>query len=148
VALRTSAAPTFFPVYQGYVDGGVVANNPSMCAVAQALHPVIGRQKLDDIVLISLGTGSNPKRLEAVDSAWGLLPWAQRGIVELLIEGTVDVANYQCRQILSDRYHRLNPVLSEHESISLDRVDLVPRMIEIAGQHPLDATIAWIKSHF
>ena len=32
VALRTSAAPTYFPIYQGYIDGGVVANNPSMCA--------------------------------------------------------------------------------------------------------------------
>jgi len=36
VALRTSNAPTYFPIYQGYVDGGVVANNPSVCAMAQA----------------------------------------------------------------------------------------------------------------
>jgi len=30
VALRTSAAPTYFPTYQGYIDGAVVANNPAM----------------------------------------------------------------------------------------------------------------------
>ena len=29
VALRTSAAPTYFPSYQGFIDGGVVANNPA-----------------------------------------------------------------------------------------------------------------------
>ena len=35
VALRTSAAPSYFPIYQGYIDGGVVAGNPSMTALAQ-----------------------------------------------------------------------------------------------------------------
>ncbi|KAF0811319.1 putative sporulation hydrolase CotR [Andreprevotia sp. IGB-42] len=35
VAMRTSAAPTYFGSYDGFVDGGVFANNPSMCALAQ-----------------------------------------------------------------------------------------------------------------
>jgi hypothetical protein len=31
VALATGAFPITFPVYQGHVDGGVVANNPALC---------------------------------------------------------------------------------------------------------------------
>ena len=76
VALRTSAAPTYFPIYDGYVDGGVVANNPSMCALAQALDPKTGRQELTDIVLLSVGTGLNPKIVEEMNAGWGLSHWA------------------------------------------------------------------------
>lgn len=36
VGLYTSAAPTYFPTVDGYVDGGVFAINPSMCALAQS----------------------------------------------------------------------------------------------------------------
>ncbi len=35
VGLYTAAAPTYFPSVDGYIDGGVYANNPSMCALAQ-----------------------------------------------------------------------------------------------------------------
>lgn len=35
VAMKTSAAPTYFPSYEGFIDGGVIANNPSMAALAQ-----------------------------------------------------------------------------------------------------------------
>ena len=35
VAVATAAAPTYFASYDGYIDGGVFATNPSMCALAQ-----------------------------------------------------------------------------------------------------------------
>ena len=35
VGLYTAAAPTYFPSVDGFIDGGVYANNPSMCALAQ-----------------------------------------------------------------------------------------------------------------
>jgi predicted acylesterase/phospholipase RssA len=47
VALRTSAQPVYFPIFQsiqgdgsGYIDGGYVANNPSMVAIGQAISVI------------------------------------------------------------------------------------------------------------
>ncbi|MGH2523080.1 MAG: patatin-like phospholipase family protein [Anaerolineales bacterium] len=144
VALRTSAAPTYFPLYQGFTDGGVVANNPTMCAVAQALHPGTGRQKLDDLIALSLGTGRNPRFLTDQNSNWGLIQWARPLIDLLLLEGTLTVVDYQCQQILGGSYHRLNPLLPE--PIDLDDVGKVSRLKEIAAQAQpeLGATLNWL----
>jgi patatin-like phospholipase/acyl hydrolase len=110
VALCTSAAPTYFPTYRGYVDGGVVSNNPSMCAVAQALEPTTGKQKLRDIRVLSMGTGYNPKYITAENEDWGFIEWAPH-LISLMLEGSMGLADYQCRQLLETHYQRVNPVL-------------------------------------
>lgn len=145
VALRTSAAPTYFPIYQGYIDGGVVGTNPSVSALSQALNPDTGGQKIEDIVLLSLGTGHNPRFLLQTDADWGLAQWAPH-IVSLMLEGGAGLADYQSRQILGDRYLRINPVLPV--PIDLDRVDQIPLLKDIAGQVDLDPAIHWLQKYF
>lgn len=145
VAMRTSAAPTYFPIYQGYIDGGVIAANPSVCALAQALHQDTGGQSLDDLVLLSVGTGQNPRFLDEEDSDWGLVQWAPH-LVSLMLEGGSGTADYQCRQILGKRYLRIDPYLPI--PISLDRVDQIPLMKEIANQIDLTQTIEWLEKYF
>lgn len=137
VALRSSAAPTFLPVYEGFVDGGVVANNPSMCALAQAVNEETGRQQLDDVVLLSVGTGLNPLHLSARHASWGIWQWMLRRIklTDVFVDGTVGLAEYQCRQVLCRRFHRLNPVLAE--SVELDDSDLVAQLVELADRADL-----------
>ena len=48
------------------------ADNPSTCALAQALHPETCGQKLRQVTLLSTGTGTNPKFLPEQDAGWGL----------------------------------------------------------------------------
>lgn len=145
VGLYTSAAPTFFPVIDGFIDGGVVAGNPSMCALAQALHKHTGGQKLDDIILFSLGTGQNPRYLETLDGDWGLVQWAPH-MINLMFEGNSGLADYQCRQLLGERYFRLNPLLPA--PIGMDRVDHIPALKRIAAQTSLIQTMDWVKKYF
>jgi patatin-like phospholipase/acyl hydrolase len=144
VAMRSCAAPTYFPIYQGFVDGGVVANNPSMCALAQALNKATADRTPSKIVLLSLGTGANPRYLEADDDSWGYLQWAPN-LLSIMFEGPSGIADYECAQILGSRYHRVNPVLSE--PIGLDAIDRIPTLEQIAEQVDLADTQRWIEHY-
>ena len=145
VGLRTSVAPAYFPTYQGYVDGGVVANNPSVCALAQALHLPTGGQTLEDILLLSAGTGANPRFLVGESKDWGIVQWATV-LVNLVMEGSAGLADYQCQQLLGERYLRLNPLLPS--AIGMDQVKQIPLLQQIARQYDLCQTIEWIRQYF
>jgi len=120
VAMRTTAAPTYFPSYQGYIDGGVVANNPSMAALATALDERCGNQTLADVAILSLSSGTEPKYIKGETLDWGWARWA-RPVVNLMISGTMGVAHFQCEKILGSRYHRLDPKLTR--GVDLDAKD-------------------------
>lgn len=145
VALYTSAAPVYFPMVHGFIDGGVVASNPSMCALAQALHPFTGGQTLEKVVLLSMGTGYNPHYIEVQEGDWGMAQWAPH-IIELMLEGSSGLADYQCRQLLAERYWRVNPRLPF--AIPMDGVDKMPLMEEIAHYFDLAPTLAWLREYY
>lgn len=143
VALKTAAAPTYFPIYEGFVDGGVVANNISMCALAQSLD---GRSRaVDDVLLISFGTGKNPRHIRSKSGDWGVIQWA-RHIVDLVIEGSVDLVDYQCQQLLQENYLRVNVNLPK--SIEMDDVAQIGLLKRLARTKDLQNEIQWINRFF
>jgi patatin-like phospholipase/acyl hydrolase len=145
VALRTSAAPVYFPTYQVYIDGGVVANDPSMAALAQALDKDTGAQKLEDLVLFSVGTGTNPTYIAGHDLDWGIAQWANP-LVSLMIDGVMGVAEYQCRRLLAGRYFRLEPRLPK--PIAMDDASAVASLIDYANAVDIAAAVDWLKTTF
>ena len=78
---------------QALVDGGVFANNPAMCALAEVMR----FQPTADIALLSLGTGQRTRKrtFDDVDH-WGLLAWA-RPILDAVFDGVSDAVHYQLR---------------------------------------------------
>lgn len=148
VALYTSLAPTYFPAVDGYIDGGVVANNPSLAALAQTQDErleVPGRPALEEIVLLSLGTGVLPQYIAGDVLDWGLLQWA-RNLVPLMLDGGNEVASYQCRQLLGGRFERLSPLLGAR--IELDDCGAMGRLVRIAERADIGRTAAWLQAHW
>lgn len=114
-ARATSAAPTYFPPARlrehgpagqdrCLLDGGVFANNPTMCALADA-HLMYGERPFRALV-VSIGTGAEDVRqsYESVRRR-GILGWA-RPILRTVFDGVADSVEYEAREI-ADEHHRL-----------------------------------------
>lgn len=143
--LYTAAAPTYFPSVDGYIDGGVYATNPSMCALAQSQDiRYINKPDISDVVLLSLGTGTSLLYIEGKELDWGYAQWA-KPLVSLMLDGVAGIADYQCSQMLHERYHRLAPVFPAGVSIPMDGVDKIPYMIDFADSADISATVKWIN---
>lgn len=147
IAQYTSSAPTYFPSVDGYIDGGVYANNPSIVALAQAIsrrNQPAERAALHEVVMLSLGTGVSLTYIKGQTLDWGYAQWAQP-LINVLMDGVAGISDYQARQLLDDRYHRLQIVFQPNETIALDAVDKLDRMDEIATGHPLQETVDWLR---
>ncbi|MFN2304933.1 MAG: patatin-like phospholipase family protein [Anaerolineales bacterium] len=146
VGLYTSAAPTYFPAVDGYIDGGVFANNPSMCALAQTQDKRNqNKAPLQDVILLSLGTGTSLMYIKGKNLDWGYAQWV-KPLISLMLDGVGGIADYQCTQILEERYHRLAPTFPPNVSISLDDVKRIPEMVTFANQVPINNTADWLRN--
>lgn len=149
VALYTAAAPTYFPSVDGYIDGGVFANNPSMCALAQTqdTRAIPKPPALADIRLLSLGTGTSLTYIKGKEHDWGLGQWA-KPLINILMDGVSGIAHYQCKQLLDSGYQRLAPVFAPGVNYPLDDVRHLAEMAAFAEAVPLAETAGWLKKRW
>jgi hypothetical protein len=117
-ARASSAAPTYFPPKDYYVDGGMFANDPSACGLADAFRIWPGEQfKVLSIGTLDIGSG---EQLQV--SKGGLFDWAPK-IVDLLINGNMGFAAYQVQHFLGSNYMRLQDSLAPGISGGIDNID-------------------------
>ena len=149
VGLYTAAAPTYFPTVDGYVDGGVYANNPAMCALAQTQDKRYFEPPtdLDEIVLLSLGAGTSPFHIKGKTHDWGYAQWA-KPLINLMLDGVSGIADYQCKQMLGAGYHRLAPVFPPDDAFPLDAVKKIPDLIDFAESTSISDTVSWMRGYW
>jgi hypothetical protein len=109
------------------IDGGIFANNPTLCAWIEAHKSDFGFCKnptADDLFILSIGTGKEKKKYKYADAKdWGLVGWA-RPMLDILLSASAEVVHYQMRQLFSTegcagKYIRLEPELG-NASVEMD----------------------------
>lgn len=115
-----SAAPTLYPPVattapkrRWLIDGALATNDPSQCAISEAL--AMGH-KLEDVWMLSLGTGKpthdlsqeQRDKIGKESRGWGIIDWLSNGLLDQMMSASSSVSAHQCEQLLGDRYLRIN----------------------------------------
>lgn len=127
-ARATSAAPTFFPPLDCgghcFIDGGVFANNPALCAYADARRLFPDER---EIVVVSLGTGEHQDcRSCRKLRHWGTVRWAVP-LFGVLMNSAGATVDYQMLTLLGrENYYRfqlpLNLEMTDMDNASPENI--------------------------
>jgi len=133
----STAAPTYFPpVDDRFVDGGLVANNPSMVAITAAIGKL--GWDLKNIHCLSLGTNGIHWPIPNVRKI-SKLGWI-KPLISTFLVGNEEQATYQAKELLRWRYMRVEPRINK--DIELDDFKTA-----IAECKPLWQTLAKANSN-
>ncbi|PDS34682.1 patatin [Rhizobium anhuiense] len=126
VAMATSAAPTFFPMAKiqnsNFVDGGLMANAPDLCAVHEAIH--FCGQNLEDVHVLSIGTTSTKFSLpNSLGLDLGQVRWLKNArLLSAVMTTQQQLVTYMLAQQLGNRYLRIDhePSAEQTSDLGLD----------------------------
>ncbi|MFN3193961.1 MAG: CBASS cGAMP-activated phospholipase [Aureliella sp.] len=156
VVIAATAAPTYFPHrhIQGkdYVDGGIWSNDPSMLGFAEAVRIQYLDQKqkevpshsLDEVHLLSIGTGKAQYSLAPPGPDAGLLYWAPR-VAEVMGTSQTQGIHLPLKFLLEDRYEHIN--FRMREQWPLDAIEHIPDLFE-TGRRRAEQTYQSIDAKF
>ncbi|KAE8814161.1 Patatin group A-3 [Hordeum vulgare] len=169
IAISTSAAPTFFPAHYfetkddkgeprafNLIDGGLAANNPTLCAMSQVSQDIIVgdgeffvQNPVDygKFMIVSIGCGLNPKEsYSAKDTAkWGILNWIVKDgttpIVDMFNAASADMVDIHLsvlfgalrssHRYLRIQYDQLSGSAGSIDDCSKENMD---RLVQIGGE--------------
>ncbi len=111
-AQATTAAPTYFEPYflenpvpqqpSAFIDGGVFANNPAMCAYVEAKTMFPDAKKF---IIVSLGTGELFEKYSYEQArSWALAGWV-RPMINIMFFGADIAVDKQLRALLPTNKH-------------------------------------------
>lgn len=133
VCRATSAAPTYFEaskiksvsgVSYALIDGGVFANNPTLCAYSEVRNAQ-GNPKAKDMFIVSIGTGSQHQEYPYKKARnWGSIGWI-RPVIDIMMAGASETTDYHLTKMYTavdapENYIRLQPADMRHANLEMD----------------------------
>lgn len=175
VAMATAAAPTYFNSYSSCytdlngtdrqfankIDGGVMANNPTLVAFLEATK-AFGKN-VNDLEILSIGTGTKKFTDGGNRKNWGLKYWVGKSkrIFELFMQSQSQlVENYISllyqgidkteKETPNFVYDRINVELTEDNHIVMDEsnTERIKNFSELASIAHQDSASNIMKKHF
>jgi len=126
--LSSCSAPTYFDSVkmkngkkEEYLlsDGGVWANNPSMIAFIEAINPNRLNFKMNEVKILSLGTGISKRGYKFSKRNWGLISWGTK-LVDMILGIQSQVPHNMLSLILpEENYLRID--FCKNEKLPLDK---------------------------
>ncbi len=175
ICRASSAAPIGFPGYEmkhpafledwqskGYaippksgiplIDGGVFANNPALCAIAERLrwnkkspdspkwNAISENVHQKDIIVASFGTGQHIKQIGAKQvKQWGALEWLSPRqdlpLLDVLFDGAGDAVCYIAEQIIGNTYFRFQPHFDKNIATFSAKQENIDAMIKCTEEY-------------
>jgi uncharacterized protein len=162
-ALCSSASPIVTAVHRGKVDGGLVANNPSMIAIAEVfqegMRPTAASVQFprdhQGIVMLSVGGGRADDAFKVSDANWGYFRWLLNPLNPLLLlngflSGTTEAIVKESEQILDEpKFRRLDPFYTESDLLPFVQADPRKQQRTAASaltQELIKETAEWLQT--
>lgn len=150
VAMASSAVPIIFPTYKKHLDGAIMASNPSLSCLVYALGKELGK-KLDDIRLLSIGTGYNFSSIKQDTKDWGAIDWIlsknpDQPIISVTLEANAKTSEIFCKKLLQENYFRIDSKLDK--DIQMDDSTCLDYLIDVSNNYDLGDCIKWINERW
>lgn len=85
------------------------------------------------------------------DIDWGQAQWVQP-LISLMLDGVTGVADFQCRQLLNQRYRRLAPVFPANFKMDMDEIDKMKDLVNFgktpAMQTAINDVATWLQQQW
>lgn len=141
VCRATSAAPSYFEpagilsatkVQHAFVDGGVFANNPTLCAIAE-VSKAQGVINPTDMLLVSLGTGKTPRTFSFSRFKSRIALLLVPDLINIMMSGVAETTHHIVKNVfrtlgVSDQYIRLDADIASPKVAAMDNA--TPRNID------------------
>lgn len=144
VIVASAAAPTYFPHKRmpdgkDYADGGLWAIDPGVAALSESVR--ITEQccrtqdanfDLQDVWMLSLGTGQSTYSLSPPDADAGMLFWSQH-VAEVMSISQIQGTQFPLQFVLENRYHPIDFELTD-PSWTLDNIEATEHLFKLGHE--------------